>query len=104
MVLKFTQAKFHTKFYVLRILWREIKYPKIPQNRLQKGLWSYMSFSFSIHSVNEYMKSDIEETAANNFILEYANYQKKIVVELGSAMAYTNKFAAFQNGDFDLKK
>ena len=41
-VLKFTPAKFHMKFYVLSTLWREIKYPKIRQNRLRKGLWSYM--------------------------------------------------------------
>ena len=42
-VLKFTPAKFHMKFYVLSIFWREIKYPKIHRNRLQKGLWSYMT-------------------------------------------------------------
>ena len=42
-VLKFTPAKFHMKFYVLSILWRE-KYPKIRRNRLRKGLWSYMHF------------------------------------------------------------
>ena len=41
-VSKFTPAKFHLKFYVLSILWRDIKYPKIRRNRLRKGLWSYM--------------------------------------------------------------
>ena len=32
-------------FYVLSILWRDIKYPKIRRNRLRKPLWSYMQLS-----------------------------------------------------------
>ena len=53
-VLKFTPAKFHMKFYVLSILWREIKYPKIRQYRLQKGLWSYMKNCTGFICVHSY--------------------------------------------------
>ena len=46
LVLKFTPAKFDMNFYVLSILWRDIKYPKIRRNWLRKPLWSYMSTCF----------------------------------------------------------
>ena len=41
-VLKFTPAKFYMNFYVLSILWRDIRYPKIRRDRLQNSPWSYM--------------------------------------------------------------
>ena len=56
-VSKFTLVKFHIKFHVLRILWREIKYLKIRQNWLRKGLWSYMA-----DSITDTMKSPLFDT------------------------------------------
>ena len=34
--------KFNMNFYVLSILWRDIKCPKICRDRLRKPLWTYM--------------------------------------------------------------
>ena len=41
-VLKFTPSKLNMNFYVLSILWRDSKYPKIRRDRLRKPPWSYM--------------------------------------------------------------